>query len=46
MKPKKKFDIKKKVLSHLKDDMKTFDREKEDDKELVKKINKKKKKKK
>lgn len=45
MKHKRNCDMKKKVISHLKDDMKTFEKEKREDKELVKKLYKKKKKK-
>lgn len=33
-------ELKKKVVKHLKDDMKTFDREKSEDKKLVKKLKK------
>lgn len=39
-------DMKKKVISHLKDDMKTFTQEKYEDKKLIKKLTKKKKSKK
>jgi len=40
MKAKKKPKILKKIKAHLKEDMKTFTKEKADDKKLIKKINK------